>query len=85
MLERELFDRRELLDRMIYVSEAEATTPRQGKTCHVNRWWIVHPEKGLTFYQTTRSPQCNDDERGVRLWCERFPGHVVKQIPAVFI
>lgn len=76
---------KDLLDGMIYMSLEDATTPRQGAVCHVNRWWIVHPTKGLTFYRTRRSPQCNDWEPGVRDWLKRFPGHEVRQIPVAYI
>lgn len=74
-----------LLDGMIYVSMEEATTPKQGRTCHVNRWWVIHPEKGLTFYKNRRSPQCNDWGPGVVAWGKRFPGHVVDQVPVAYI
>ena len=48
-----------------------ATKPAEGH-CYVNRWWTVHPEKGVAFYCSRRrtyglepgeedepSPQCN--------------------------
>lgn len=72
-------------DGMIYMPLDEATTPKQGRTCHVDRWWIVHPEKGLTFYKSRRSPQCNDWEHGAREWARRFPGHEVRKIPVAYI
>lgn len=74
-----------LIDCMVYVPYEEAVTPKQGRVCHVNRWWIVHPEKGLTFYKSRKSPQCNDYEFAVRDWAKRFPGHVVQQIPVAYI
>lgn len=83
---------------IFYVPEDLATTPAEGH-CYVNRWWTVHPEKGIAFYCARRrsyflepgeedepSPQCNSDEYTSRILTERnHPECTVKHIPAVFI
>lgn len=70
-----------------YVSIAEATTPRDGEVL-TNRWWVVHPEHGITFYRMDRryrAPQCNSDERISRHICDKmYPGHDIQFIPAVY-
>lgn len=73
-----------------YVTFDEATTPRDGEVL-TDRWWIVHPERGIAFYRMWpkdryRSPQCNHDERISRQLCEQlYPDHEIRLIPAVFI
>lgn len=55
------------LDNIIYIKKDEAAIPREGH-CFVDRWWTVHPEKGLAFYYPPKtsaryryaSPQCNN-------------------------
>lgn len=75
-----------ILDHMIYLPISEITTPKQGRTCHVNRWWVIHPEKGAAFYQTVKAPQCNDVEVGAIEWAAKFPaGHEARLIPVAFI
>jgi hypothetical protein len=64
-------------DDYLFLSLAEATAPTKGGFFqhYLNGWWVVHPDKGLAFYnpkhvRTGRrqlgrwgSPQCNTDER----------------------
>jgi hypothetical protein len=61
----------------VFLPVAEGTAPTKGGFFmhYVDAWWVVHPEKGLAFYNpvSTRtgrrrfgrfgSPQCNTDER----------------------
>ena len=61
----------------VFLPVDEATAPGQGGFFqhYVDAWWVVHPERGLVFFnpKNTRtgrrrfgrygSPQCNADER----------------------
>jgi hypothetical protein len=73
-----------------YVSIEDATTPRDGQVL-TNRWWVVHPEHGVTFVKMTpksrhRASQCNHDEAIVRhIAAQIHPGHGVQFIEAVYI
>ena len=83
---------------IFYVPIEVATAPAEGH-CFVNRWWTVHPEKGVAFFcsrkrpyeldpgeQDEPSPQCNSDEYTSRELTRRnHPGCEVKLIPAVFV
>lgn len=83
---------------IFYIPEDVATTPAEGH-CYVNRWWTVHPEKGVAFYCSKRSyfplepgeedepsPQCNSDEHTARILTQRnHPECTVKQIPVVYL
>ena len=83
---------------IFYIPLEVATTPAEGH-CLVNRWWTVHPEKGVAFYcsrkrligldpweQDEPSPQCNSDEFTSRELTRRnHPDCVVMHIPAVFV
>lgn len=74
-----------LLDGMVYIPLEELTTPKQGRTCHVERWWVVHPEKGAAFYRNRRSPQCNDWEAYVQEWAKKFPNHECRKIDVAYV
>ncbi len=39
--------------------------PQDGDVVVANRWWVVHPERGLVIFQRT-SYQCNDNEQIAR-------------------
>lgn len=73
-----------------YVPIEEATTPRDGEVI-TNRWWVVHPEHGLTFWRlspkdTYRAPQCNSNEAITRDIASKIhPDHEVRLIPAVYL
>jgi len=82
---------------VFFISKEMATTPAEGY-CIVNRWWTVHPEKGLAFYCSRRrsyelepgeeeepSPQCNGDEFTARhLQQHLYPDCSTELIPVVF-
>lgn len=80
--------------RFIYVPEDVASTPADG-TVYVNKWWSVHPEKGVSFYthRTGRargrddiSPQCNADESTAQILTNKIqPDCLIKQIPVVYL
>jgi len=76
-----------------------ATTPAEGH-CFVNRWWTVHPQKGVAFYCSKRpyssfdgfadeeepSPQCNHSEFAARHIAKRLhPECDVIFLPAVYV
>lgn len=83
---------------IFYIPEDVATTPAEGHA-FVNRWWTVHPEKGVAFYATRRrpygmepgeqdepSPQCNSDQyTAEHLQKKIYPCCITKKIPVVFI
>lgn len=82
----------ELRGTVFHIPEAQATAPAEGY-CILDRWWAVHPEKGLAFYAQLRgyarseepSPQCNPSEATMRALAARIhPDHEVKHIPLVF-
>jgi len=68
-------------DDYMFIPADEALAPADGGHYqhYVNCWWVVHPEKGLAFFnpknaRTGRrrfgrygSPQCNADERISRM------------------
>lgn len=77
-----------------FIPETEATSPTDGQffiRC-TDAYWIVHPEKGLTFFDNRRngygSPQCNSNEKITRKFSEdgmfEFP-HEIKFFPLVWI
>lgn len=72
------------LDGMIHRTLEDLTTPKEGRTCYLNRYWIVHPEKGATFYKNIQSPQCNTNKQMVEVWVNRFPGYQVVHIPVAY-
>lgn len=79
--------------RIFYVPLDVATQPAEGHA-YVNRWWSVHPEKGVAFYCRERppylvtdepAPQCNTDRRVVEDVQGRVSeGHVARFLPLVF-
>lgn len=71
--------------KLVYVSLDEASQPRDGEVL-INRWWVTHPDKGLAFYGPARIPQYHHNQMIAKVLCERlYPGHVVVQVPAVFV
>lgn len=40
---------------------------------YMNRYWVIHPEKGLAFYDKGfGSPQCNDNEEIAKRLCPEW-------------
>ena len=74
-----------------YIPLDIATTPAEGH-CYVNRWWSVHPEKGVAFYaqllgycaSEAPAPQCNHNEFTAKHLARRYPDHEVVFLPAVY-
>jgi len=62
-------------DKMIHISYEEATTPTDGATVMMNRWWTVYKDGHISVYTagrppckpfgtySTYSPQCNSNEQ----------------------
>ncbi len=70
-----------------YIPLDEAKTPKEGH-CYVNRYWTVHPTKGVLFYtpdRKTMAPQCNDvEEITTKIRDKIYPDCEVIFIEAVF-
>ena len=75
------------LDNITYILLADAVTPKEGH-CYVDRYWVVHPVKGVAFYtpdRKTMAPQCNDiEEIAYSIRNKLYPGHDVMKLNAVF-
>lgn len=78
--------------RIFHVPLSVATEPVEGHV-YVNRWWSVHPEKGVAFYCRERpsyvrteepSPQCNTDKSVVEHVQKHYPGHEAIFLPVVY-
>ena len=79
--------------RLVFVAESVAAQPIPGIIeCIIDRWWIVHPTKGLVYHQhrgygarISPTPQCNRDKSiAERLASGLYPWAEVRQIPVVF-
>lgn len=73
---------------MVCVPVDVATTPTNGYAM-VNRWWTVHPERGVVFARWRDgevSPQCNPSESmSKRLTQQLWPDCESRFIPVVFM
>lgn len=75
----------EIIAAMTYLSVEDATTPTAGAVCSVDRWWAVHPEKGLMFYRRY-SPQCNANPDIVRTMIKKmYPECEARHFAVVYI
>jgi hypothetical protein len=73
--------------RMIFhLSERIATDPAEGE-CFVNRWWVLHPEHGLTFYcKQQLVPLAYKTEKEARsIGTQLFRNFIVRQIRVVYL
>jgi hypothetical protein len=75
--------------KLVFVPLEEATTPPAGLIEHLkDRWWAIHPEKGLIFYKAYNgnpSAQCNPSETTSRALNEKlYPWAEIKFVPSVF-
>jgi hypothetical protein len=75
-----------------------ASIDQMSKLCDgevlLNRYWCVHPVKGLCFWQRSfigsydldrLSPQCNANKSVADSICSHRFDHIVQKIPAVYI
>lgn len=71
--------------RLEFVPLEKATIPPPGLIEHIhNRWWVVHPQKGLVFWKGW-SPQCNSNkEITERIWKGMYPWAEIQFIPSVY-
>jgi hypothetical protein len=78
--------------RVFHVPLDVAVTPANGEAL-VDRWWSVHPEKGLAFYyqpfgyarSEEPSPQCNAQQYTAEHLCRKlYPDHECRHVPVVF-
>lgn len=72
--------------RLIFVPLDKATVPPSGLIEHIkDHWWVVHPDKGLAFWdKKLMSPQCNSNEAVTRHLARVYPWAEIKFIPSVF-
>lgn len=74
--------------KLIFIPKEKAIEPPVGIINHIkNHWWIVHPIKGLVFWdKKQRSPQCNSNEILTKHFKkEMYPWANVEFISSVFI
>ena len=79
-------------DKMLVFLAEEQLLEAKGH-CDVlkNKWWVVHPDKGLTFYSRRgslkgSSPQCNSSRSvATTLATRMYPWAIIKQIPIVLV
>jgi hypothetical protein len=79
--------------RLIFQPIDQAVVPPGGIIEHLkDRWWIVHPTKGLVWYIANRrdrsleraSPQCNSNELISRRFSDAYPWAEIRFMPSVF-
>lgn len=71
-------------DRFVFVPVEVAGNPPEGLIEHFKDWWwVVHPKKGLAFFEG-RLAQCNTNESIVRRLASEHPWAEVRFIPSVF-
>lgn len=78
-----------------FVPVAETQHAPDGIVHHYReRWWCVHPEKGLAFFIGHRGssaangggpPQCNPNESIVRRLAQNYPWCEVRYFASVFV
>ncbi|UXN70929.1 hypothetical protein N8A98_07000 [Devosia neptuniae] len=82
--------------RLVYLPETNVMDVKGHCDVIRNRWWVVHPERGLIFWQpetrrrkgqlTGAAPQCNSDETITRrVIAKLYPWAEVKQVPLVLL
>ena len=80
---------------LTYMQIHDLERPRDGE-CRVNRWWVVHPDKGAAFYAKPGSdrsvgpveavPQCNVSMLFIDELCESmYPGHYSQRIDVAYL
>jgi hypothetical protein len=74
--------KRLLVDDLTYIPFAAAMTPRDGQV-YCDRWWIVHPEKGLTVWRGI-APQCNRNKALGDLLLKHYPGHEMRHFDVAY-
>jgi hypothetical protein len=71
-------------DRFTFVPVAQAIIPPPGLIEHLkDRWWLVHPEKGIAFFEG-KFAQCNSNKAITERLAQPHSWATVKFIPSVF-
>jgi hypothetical protein len=68
---------------LTYIPFDEATCPRDGEVV-CDRWWVVHPDKGLAVFGRG-SLQCNISKSLPERLAVSYAGHEVRFIPVAFV
>lgn len=80
----------EIDPRFVFVAFDTATTPPDDIIQHFkDRWWVVHPDKGIVYWKHNEnhmSPLCNRTEELAKRICASMcgPWAEVKFFPSVF-
>jgi hypothetical protein len=82
-------------DRIVYLSESDLLSASGFAQVLRDRWFSVHPERGLMFWQTERgrkgklrgaAPQCNSDEATARILAAKmYPWAETRFYPLVLL
>jgi hypothetical protein len=74
------------LERYVFIPVEKAIVPPPGLIEHIkDHWWLVHPEKGVAFYdKRAMAPQCNSNRFIVERVLASSPWAEVRFIPSVF-
>lgn len=79
--------------RMLYANIDKVSIPKTGYVL-VNKYWCVHPDKGIAFYEKSKfgifnldrlSPQCNSNRWVSEMVVKNMEGHTVQKIAAVYM
>lgn len=72
--------------RLKFMPLEQATVPPSGYIKHLrNRYWVVHPSKGLVFWREWSSPQCHDSRASAMALFSDYPWATITHIPSVFV
>jgi hypothetical protein len=70
--------------RLTFTLLEKAIVPPTGLIEHIkDKWWIVHPVKGVVYFRK-HSPQCNSDQEISRRFLAMYPWAELRHIPSVF-
>ncbi len=74
--------------KLFFLDKEKAAIPIDG-ICNVwiNQWWIVCPERGLTFYKQgpDGAPQCNTDRRVTEMIQKsQYPWATIEKVPIAY-
>lgn len=82
-------------DRLVYMKESDVLSAGGLVDAMRNRWFSVHPERGLIFWQSTNkrrgslfgsSPQCNSREDVARtVTAKMYPWAEIRFYPLVLV
>lgn len=81
--------------RLVYMAESNVTSSKGSCDVMKNRWFAVHPERGLVFWQPNgrrkgqlvgSAPQCNSDKNiAERVVAPMFPWAEIKFFETVIV